>query len=95
MTLQSRPLPSNIEQLMQALLEEMAAARKRADVARYGGLLLKAWDLIPEPKLEYDRAPQEPGRNRSDRPRSPQEPGRNRSDRIGSQVATDRIASEG
>ncbi len=57
MTLQSLPLPTEAESLMESLIAQMRAAQARVDAKKYEGLLLKAWALIPEPKLNYDRAP--------------------------------------
>lgn len=50
------PLPAAIEASYLVLMGEMAAAKARGDDAAFGSLLLKAWELIPEPKLDCDRA---------------------------------------
>lgn len=50
------PLPDDIEAAYLALFEPARRARERGDWAEVERLLLRGWELIPEPKVEYDRA---------------------------------------
>lgn len=49
------PLPPSIEASYLDLMDEVRKAQAAGDQTAYGALLLKAWDLIPEPKLKHDR----------------------------------------
>lgn len=51
-----KPLPAAVENSYVALLGQLRQARATGDQSRCDALLLSAWQLIPEPRVTYDRA---------------------------------------
>ncbi len=57
------PLPKEISAQLDALAYQLGDARRAGDAAQWSDLSEQAWDLLPDPKTEWDYYPQTISRN--------------------------------